>query len=224
MKKIERELVRRLQPVFLELGFKLMAKRGCFVRPTSYGFDEFLWTSVPTVVDGSRLKLGIVVGLRHDVVDDLVNRLDLIYGDDNRRYTTTLTSPFCLFPPSNKRTYEKSIREDAQEPELVRVADEILEIMSVDAQTFYAKYKSLEACEAGLNTPVEVISHPLFNNFEKRMYYGVACAWIVDRPDFNELVTRYRTYGPIALKAAWSKSEQRLDKLIGILKTEEIRR
>ena len=219
MNKIERELVRNLRPAFSELGFSFNAKREFFIRPTEYGFDAFLWTAVPTASDVPRLELGIVAGLRHEGVDDIVNRLGIVYGEDNRRFTNTISAPFALFPPDARRTYSIPIRENQQEEDIPAATVAMREVLATDASPLYKKFSSLSACAEGLNVPVESRSHPLLNNFERRMYYGLTCAKLGGCMDLDELEARYRSFGASSMGAAWSKAEARLNQLMQMLRS-----
>src|SRR6202012_2176436 len=90
MNNAEKALVNELAPLLSQHGFEWRAKRELFVRPALYGFSDFSWASFSTAEEGDKLELRPAVGVRHDVVENIVNQLGLTFGDENKRYTATV--------------------------------------------------------------------------------------------------------------------------------------
>lgn len=214
MNGAEKSLVKTLRPMLLATGFEWVRSREYFIRRTPYGFCSLLWTSYPTLEGGEGYVLGPIIGVRHDAVEDLVNRLGLIYGDDNKRYTKTVSRVLKFFPINKNRPYIQKIRRSSIEEDAKRVADNFFEIVTQEGEQFFEKYSSLLECSKGLNTPIEVASHPLFNNFPLRAYRGIAAASFCERDRVPTLVQDYLKYAKTSYSSQYDTISKRIGQLI----------
>ncbi|WP_156811581.1 hypothetical protein [Cupriavidus sp. USMAHM13] len=217
MHAVEKMLVKALCPDLERLGFSWINAREMFVRRWDGGFDSFTWAAHPTHDDGGRLELIPLVGVRHDVVDDVVNQLGLVFGAGNQMFTTTVERGLGYFPFSPSRNYVQYIRFAAAEGDVLRVSANMLAILKGEGGDFYEKYSSLLNCSVGLNEPVETKVHPLCNNFPRRAYYGIACSAIAESDRLKSLVDQYKSYVAKIAPAQRERVEKRIDDLISLL-------
>jgi hypothetical protein len=135
------------------------------------------------------VKCGL--GVRHDRVDDIVNQLGHIWGDANRKHTTTIYRGLEFFPFVATRDEKQIIRFTHVEGDAAIAAANIIAMLEDDGFAFFDRYSSLEECARGLNEPIETITHPLCNSFPGRAYYGVAAAALTEPDRVIELVEAY---------------------------------
>ena len=219
MTKYELELVRLLKPLLLERGFKWVARRHCFLRKESHGFSRLIWSAYPTSKNGGRLEISPLLGVRHDSIDDIVNKLDLIYGEENRRYTTTVSRPLGFFPIQPGKNYEQYIHDNAVEADIQTACRNLVDLIDNEGATFFSRYASLLECCIGLNEPIASNSHPLCNNLPLRAYYGITTAWFVQPERVPSLVTEYRDFAKISAPGQFEATSKKLDELMAVLHT-----
>lgn len=191
MNRPERNLVEALKAPMKARGFKYVGSRESFVRPEPFGFCLFSWGAHPSSADGGCQIVVPGLGLRHDIVDDVVNQLGHIWGEDNRRHTTTVYRGLGFFPFDPARDGEKKIRYSSADEDISDIVSNFEEMFSKDGDAFFQKYSSLLECSRGLNAPIEALSHPLLNNFPKRAYYGVAAAALAEPESVPGLIAAY---------------------------------
>ena len=216
MANLGTRLIEAIEPTFKAHGFK-RNKHGVFIRPTSYGFDNFLWASHPTVTDNHSMaqKYSLLMGVRHDRVENEVNKLGLIYGHDNQKRTTTVSTPLELFPPTQERKYFIVIEHNAPDEVITKAAASLISILQADALPFYSAYSSIERCSAGLNTAFDQRSHFLHNNFESRVYHAITAAHVAGIPNFEDIVKTWQTNIESTLPPSlWQSTKDRVEKLI----------
>lgn len=199
------------------MGFKWVQARGKFIRREKHGFSAFFWTSFTTHEEGGRLELTPFFEVRHNIVEDVVNQLDLIFGEDNKRYTPTVSRGLGYFPIQKDKQYIQYIRLASAEADIERVAHSFESALAVDGKEFFARYSSLQACSQDLNNPIESRTHPLCNNFASRAYYGVVTAWLSERERTNGLVEGYLNFARNSVAAQYADIDLKMQKLIGIL-------
>lgn len=176
MERLGIRLAERVSALISDTGFKYIPKRQVFARKHARGFDEFLWTS-HTATDasgGSGQRYGLIVGVRHDEVENVVATLGLVFGEENKRWTTTVDSPFSTFPPSNDRTYTYFLSDQAADEDVASAASEIASVLRCDAESFYQRFAHLDHCAEELNAGMGARSYWLVNNYENRMFRGIA--------------------------------------------------
>ena len=187
-----KSLVERILPVLEERGFKL--KKGAdpvFIRRERFGFLYLAFPSFPMPENGGYQVVRCGLGVRHDRVDDIVNQLGHIWGDANRRNTTTVYRGLEFFPFVTTRDEKQIIRFLHIEEDADVAAANIIAMLKEDGFAFFERYSSLEECTKGLNDPIEAITHPLFNRFPSRAYYGVAAAALTEPDRVQNLLQRY---------------------------------
>ncbi len=196
-------------------GYRYIRKRNAFVRKESHGFSEFVFATYPTVIRGiAGQHYSLIVGVRHNIVEDVVNQLGLIYGSDNQSATTTVDTPLEIFPLSPERQYSYFLPEH----DLHAVASCIEKSVTTDLSGFCARYASLQECAVGLNTEPTSRSHHLCNNLEPRMYRAIASAHFAHLQDFDSLLERWQSAYLSALPvSAHTKIHGRLCQLLDIL-------
>ena len=145
------------------------------------------------------VKCGL--GVRHDRVDDIVNQLGHIWGDNNRKNTTTVYRGLEFFPFVATRDEKQIIRFPHVEEDANVAAANIIAMLENDGFAFFDRYSILEECARGLNEPIETITHALCNSFPSRAYYGVAAAALSEPGRVPDLVQAYvefmRTSGAV---------------------------
>jgi hypothetical protein len=221
MNSAEKLLVDRLTSAFSSRTFRWLRVREMFLRKETYGFSCLLWTSAPVNRGGNSLELTPVLGVRHDVVDNLVNRLGLIYGEDNRKYTTTVARGLGFFPFTEGVEYRQYIRLDAMDDDVGRVTASVITMLDEHGDQFYQRYSSLLDCSRGLNDRINVSTHPLCNNFPRRAYYGVAAALFSESDRVPELVSQYLDFAKISTPKQYDEVAKRLDQILSIASSEQ---
>jgi hypothetical protein len=216
MNDLEKQLVGRLERPLYGKGFKWLSTREMFVRKESFGFSSLVWTANPASADGGRLEIGPVLGVRHDVVDDVVNEIGLVYGDKNKRYTTTVSRAVEFFPFREGGDEKRYIRLSSPESDVESVSAEITALLDGDGEVFFGRYSSLLECSRGLNEPVRSLTHPLCNNFPRRAYYGVAAAFFTEKRRVPDLVREYLEFAESEQPSKYSQISGRFEKLIEI--------
>jgi len=219
MNAAEKMLIEALIPELQGLGFVWLKGREMFVRQRSGGFDCFLWTSHSTHTEGGRLELTPILGVRHDTVENLVNRLNLVHGVENQRFTTTVDRGLGYFPLVDGRNYVQYIRLASAEDDLKLAEKNFSELLKNEGDSFFKEFSSLLECSRGLNQPIAAKTHPLCNNFPRRAYYGVACAAIAEPHRVGMLLSQYKDYAAQVLPAQIGRIEARLDELTSIAGT-----
>ncbi len=220
MDSIGKRLAKAVSRLVEPIQFRFVAKRNTFIQKTAWGFNEFLWTTHPTISSDSIMseKYSLVFGVRHEAVESVVNQLNLVHGDDNKKYTTTVSCPLELFPISSKRHYSYVVANGAHEKDVENVAKEIAAVVANDGLPFYEHYSTLSACAADLNTNLRSRSHKLLNNLERRMYYAVAAAYLAEQKDCASLVEQWREVcADVLPQNIRLKAQNNLTALIGIL-------
>ena len=199
-------------------GFR-STRRSTFIRKNARGFDKFVWSSYPTIRDGCQGQHhDLVIGVRHDTVEDVVNRLDRIRGEANKKSTTTVSCALQFFPLSPEGRYSFFLPDNAPENDILEMASAIARTIEADALPFFTKYSSLAECAAGLNTSIRSRTHHLFNNLEGRMYAAIAAAHLVGQSNFASLVEQWKVTCREELpQSDRVQAEQRINLLLGFL-------
>lgn len=192
MNRAVKSLVDQLLPLMESRGFKL--KKGAdvaFVKRERFGFLYLSLPSFPMPEDGGYQVVKCGLGVRHDRVDDIVNQLGHIWGDANRKNTTTIYRGLEFFPFVAARDEKQVIRFSHVDEDAVVAAENIRAMLDEDGFAFFDRYSSLEECAQGLNDPIEARTHPLCNGFPLRAYYGVAAAALTQPDRVAGLVRDY---------------------------------
>lgn len=216
MNNAEQKLVDELKPVFLSAGFKWLKARQMFVRKQDFGFFSVSWASYSTHENGGQLVLTPLLGVRHDIVEDVVNELGLIYGDDNKKYTMTVDRGLGFFPFNNQKDYKQYIRPAFVDGDVQVAARNIASIFDEDGQEFFSRYASLLECSRGLNDPIDSISHQLCNNFPRRAYSGVASAFFAESYRVPQLLNQYLKFAERVQPNQCEQIAERLEKLVAV--------
>lgn len=212
-------LAKAVEDVIASFGFRYVRKRNAFLRTAPHGFDQILWTSHPTQFsDRSGQQYSLVSGVRHEVVEELVNQLGLVYDTENQRATTTVSSSLLYFPLNPGRSYSLFLPDKAAEPELNAAAMEISGILATDLLPFFNRYSSLVECAQGLESDQMARAHHLCNNYEQRMYRAIASSSLSGYSSVVEQLELWRMSYPVVLpQSIHAKVETRLQTLAGLL-------
>lgn len=192
MNRAVKSLVDLILPTLEGQGFKL--KKGAdvvFLKREKFGFLDFSFATFPMPEDGGYQVVKYGLGVRHNRVDDIVNQLGHIWGDANRKNTTTVYRGLEFFPFVAARDEKQIIRFPHVEEDADVAAANIIAMLEGDGFGFFDRYSSLEECAQGLNEPIEAITHPLFNRFPSRAYYGVAAAALTEPSRVPKLMRDY---------------------------------
>ncbi|WP_454675456.1 hypothetical protein [Achromobacter pestifer] len=212
MYDIEKRLVKDLSPILRGKGFVWTGSQEQYIRKQPWGFDYIGWSCFDFDSRGS-LELSLIIGVRHDAVEDLVNKLELVYGEKNKKYTTTVSRVLRFFPFDSGRGVWQIYRESANE-EIAKFVSHVSDVVDGAGGDFYKKYSNVLECSRGLNLPIEVISHPLCNNLHYRIYNGLACAMLSEPSRVLELTRQYLDYANITMPVDVEKIKIKIDKLI----------
>jgi hypothetical protein len=164
-------------------GFKIIQKRNTFIKPTKFGHYSMTLSHYKSLNNGSVVtEIGLTLGVRHDEVDSAVNSLGLVYGDDNMKYTCTISRPLEFFP------FNSQDRLKFRCPEEINYLRAAVEAGMNDGFTkFYDEFSVVHNCALRLNNNFDKRSHELMNNHEKRIYYGIATALYLETQKFETI-------------------------------------
>lgn len=211
----EKALVAQLKGPLLAMGFNWVKAREAFVRTEAYGFSCFSWTSYPRSDHGGGVAIGPVLGVRHDRVDGVVNKLGLVLGERNMRNTTTVSRGLEFYPFSSELWGGSHyIRSSHAEADVRNAASAIGQMMVECGLDFFERYSSILECSIGLNEPVNSLTHPLCNNFPRRAYYGIGAAFFSERDRVPGLVSGYLDFARSETPAQYQKIEGRMAQLV----------
>jgi hypothetical protein len=193
MNQAEKALKALLEPALREHGFRPQTSGLAFKRRTSFGFHllslhSFAWAA------GGPYVVNVGLGVRHHRVDLIVNRLGHIWGEANQKNTTTVYRALKFFPFESGRDGEKNLSYDRLSTDAASVAADISLMLEADGYAFYERYSDLQECSLGLNAPIEAQTHPLFNGFPMRAYYGVAAAALAQPERVQSLIRSYTEF------------------------------
>lgn len=190
MNQAEQILKALLEPMLREQGFRPVASHLGFKRRTGFGFH---YVSLPSFAmgKGGPYVVNVGLGVRHNQIDEIVNRLGHIWGEANQKNTTSVYRGLELFPFDAARDGRKEISADHVDADAHSVAADILAMLFADGFEFLRVYSDVHECSIGLNEPIEARTHPLLNNFPLRAYYGVAAAALTQPERVPSLVQSY---------------------------------
>jgi hypothetical protein len=212
-------LAKAVEDVIATSGFRYVRKQNAFLRTAPHGFDQVLWTSHPTQFAGrSGQRYSLVSGVRHEVVEELVNQLGLVYGAENQRATTTVSCALFCFPINPSRSYSLFLPDKATESELHAGAMEISDTLVTDLFPFFNRYSSLVECAQGLGSDRMARPHHLCNNYEARMYRAIAASCLSGGVSVAEQFELWRaSYPEVLPETIHAKVAARLRTLAGLL-------
>lgn len=189
-------LVDLVLPTMEGRGFKLRkaVDAAYFIKREKFGFFEFSLPSFVMPESGGYQVVNPGLGVRQNRVDDIVNQLGHIWGDANRKNTTTIYRGLKFFPFVAGRDERQIIRFPHVEEDAPVAAANIIEMLESDGFAFFDRYSSLTECAQGLNEPIQTLTHPLCNGFPLRAYYGVTAAALVEPDRVSALVREYVDY------------------------------
>lgn len=193
MNQAEHALKALLEPMLREQGFKPQASHLGFKRRTSFGFHEL---SLPSFAmgKGGPYVVNVGLGVRHNQIDEIVNRLGHIWGEANQMNTTTVYRGLEYFPFDSQRDGRKVIASNRVDADARSVALDVSAMLLADGFEFFRRYSDLGECSVGLNAPIEARTHPLLNNFPLRAYYGVVAAALTQPERVPCLVQSYTEF------------------------------
>lgn len=181
-------LVARLTPAMKSRGFTYRKATDAFVKKQGFGFVKL---SLASFHRAGQQVFTPGLGVRHDQVDNVVNQLGHIYGDDNRKNTTTVYRGLQAFPFRPEGLSVLYVRTGDLECDVEAAAASIEEMMAADGLEFLERYSSLQVCSRGLNEPLDAVRHPLMNHPGLRAHYGVATAALTEPELVGPLVAAY---------------------------------
>lgn len=193
MNQAEQALKALLEPMLREQGFNPVASHLGFRRRTDFGFH---YLSFPSFAwgNGGPYVINVGLGVRHNRVDEIVNRLGHVWGKANQKVTTTVYRGLEFFPFDAQRDGRKTIAPDQLELGAQSVASDISAMLLADGYEFFRNYSDAHECSVGLNAPIEARTHPLHNNFPLRAYYGVAAAGLTQPERVPSLIESYTEF------------------------------
>ncbi|RYG85814.1 MAG: hypothetical protein EON59_11405 [Alphaproteobacteria bacterium] len=193
MNQAEKALKALLEPTLREHGFKAQSASLTFKRRTVFGFHELSLPSFAWAAGGPYV-VNVGLGVRHNRVDMVVNRLGHIWGESNQKNTTTVYRGLGFFPFEAGRDGEKTILTERMSIDAASVASDISLMLAADGYAFYERYSDLRECSLGLNDPIEARTHALSNRFPMRAYYGVAAAALAQPERVHSLIRSYTEF------------------------------
>lgn len=184
-------IVSRLAPFMKAHGFVFRKSSEAFVAKRSHGFVELALPSFFVGLDGGRQVVSVGLGVRHDQIENIVNQLGHIYGEDNRRKTSTVHRGLGFFPFKPSGPSELTIRLSHLDEDADRAADSLRLMLQEDGLSFFERYGSIFECSKGLNDPLDTPTHPLFNRHAGRAYNGIAAAALAQPERVEVLIAGY---------------------------------
>lgn len=196
MNRAVKALVDLISPTMENRGFKLKKSvdSAYFIKREKFGFLDFSLPSFPMPENGGYQVIHPGLGVRHNRVDDIVNQLGHIWGDANRKNTTTVYRGLEFFPFATGRDEKQIIRFPYFDEDAALAAENIGAMLDEDGFAFFARYSSIEECAQGLNDPIATRTHPLCNGMPGRAYYGVAAAALTQPDHVANLVRDYAEF------------------------------
>lgn len=150
MDRIEKAVCKLLAPTLKRHGFELRKDQGYFVRDQPYGFDALLVVN-QGMAQGGFFEISFSFRIRHDRVEVPWNTLDLVYGEEAQKETTTLG----LITPRGRQAAPLKITPASMEADVANVACEIETLFVQAALPFYQRFADLTEIEALANkTPL----------------------------------------------------------------------
>ena len=218
------KFAKALEALVLPHEFRYVKKRNAFVRSEAHGFAEFLWTCHPSVQSDTLGQLrSLVVGVRHNAVENFVNQLGLVYGTENQQATATVSCPLAYFPLRSGQSYSLFLRDQAADSELQVAAAEVSTWLNTDLALFFSKYASLAECAQGLSSEPLAKSHALYNNYEPRMYRAIASSCLSQTSGVAEQLKYWSASYPSVLpQSVYSRVEKRLITLADLLSDSQL--
>lgn len=135
--------------------------------------------------------MSVGLGVRHDQIEDVVNQLGHIYGEDNRRQTTTIYRGLGFFPFKPNGVSELTIRLTHLEEDADKAAESLHSMLQEDGLPFFDRYASVLECSEGINDPLDAPTHPLINRHAGRAYTGVRAAAVAQPERVEALIAGY---------------------------------
>lgn len=201
MNKAEKALKALLEPLMSEHGFKPVSSHLGFRRRTDFGFQCLLFTGFAWRTGGPYV-VNAGLGVRHDLVDEIVNQLGHIWGSAGQKNTTTVFRGLEFFPFNAQRDGRKVITSERLEMEALGVVSDVSAMLKGDGFGFLQTYSDILACSNGLNTPVQTRTHQLCNNFPLRAYYGIVTAALTQTERVPTLIQQYIDF---AQESGWGE-------------------
>lgn len=188
MKQPDRTLVAALDPFMTAHGFKFIKSREVYIRKTSYGFDDFSWSSYP-LATGEKWEAGYYeghygLGMRFDKIEKMTSEVMPIYGADNQKYAFTTyrgvgnpAGQWFAFDPSRDRGL--CLRFDHLEEDVAETTGRIEAMLETDGWAWFERYADPVALSRDINDPLGgTAPHPLVNNITNRPLVGIAAACV----------------------------------------------
>ncbi|MDC7709042.1 hypothetical protein [Vogesella indigofera] len=221
MNRAERAIFQRLHPFMLQHGF------------ARYAQDEAMWRK-STPWGGLDFDVGAKgngiywlypkVSVRFHQIEEIIDADDDLH-DEEQLMATLLTNlsdkPFrrwrSLLPP-RRMHYRFTVLDGHFERDIQRALAGLQEIFLTDALPYYQRFSDLAEVEWVLNRAKD----------EERQRYvhagrelaGLTAAWLLGRPDFEQLLARYRTpKGQQAASFDLATWQARIDKLVARLRS-----
>lgn len=192
MNAADKLITQHLAPFMEARGLKYRQSQVGFVQKRSFGFFRLACHSTwLDYLDGFKLQVGLSV--RHDCVDEIVNKLGHIWGANNQKQTTTIYRGLGFFP-FDEHLSDDLIRRDSLAADAASVSDRIEAMMGDNGDAFFERYASLLECSRGLNEPIETHTHPLCNGYPLRAYYGITAAGLSEPARVPELIEAYSEF------------------------------
>jgi hypothetical protein len=184
-----------LNGILREHGFRARGQSDfSFRRKEKHGFSELWFSSYAVRVTGGHQVIGLGLGVRHDRVDNVVNRLGHIWGEHNQKNTTTVSRGMEFFPFDERRDGDKIIRFEHIEEDAYKASCDISDMLLRDGFDFFDRHSTVEECSHGLNEPIRATVHPLCNNYPLRAYYGVTAAALSEPDRVPNLIAEHAAY------------------------------
>jgi hypothetical protein len=178
-KEVDRAIYDGLAGILVPAGFKGRRSDCRFIRPTPFGFQDVgapLWNYDPT------FAFSVNVGLRFDTIQDEANPL---YPLDPKNWADAFT---ILLKPAF--FIQRELRFEVQTiDEVAQGMTEIDHLFRVHVFPFFDACNDLGTVERLLNREPGVAFLP---NRKNHAITGIVAAALCRRPDFSEIVARYR--------------------------------
>ncbi|MDC7709041.1 hypothetical protein [Vogesella indigofera] len=221
MNRAERAIFQHLHPFMQEHGFeRYIQSEAMWDKPMPGGRWRFTVGS-----HGNGIYwLYPMVSVRFHQIEEIIDADDDLH-DEAQLQSTLLTDlsehPFrrwqSLLPP-RRMHYRFTVLDEHFERDIQRALAGLQEIFLTDALPYYQRFSDLAEVEWVLNRAKDEERHRYVH--AGRELAGLTAAWLLGRPDFEQLLARYRTpKGQQAASFDLATWQARIDKLVARLRS-----
>lgn len=202
----EKQLFKQLEPIFTDQGYFALPSKNGFRQATKNGSKNIIFSIRG---DAAEQLINIQIGLRFDLIEELVNQF-LPMPHTPAKESNTIIASLSRF---HRQPYHRFIITD--EKSLQESCKQIKRFMLHKGFRFLNSYDKLKRIDAAVNRKPS-LSCPYMYNQIHRCFKGITIAKLLHRNDFEKLATVYSNY----LYSQWAPRQllDDFDKLLNYLR------